>query len=117
MARSRRRISSRSEVPVSSKALKVVDARVADNATLDERAEQDAEQDRDLVEMNGRYAVVKIGGKTRVVSLEDSPAYPGSVVPVFSTIPDFCAFHAKHKKIIAGDKGDLRKVGIGKWWI
>ena len=104
---------------MSRKALKVVDARVADNATLDERAEQDAEQDRDLVEMNRRYAVVKIGGKTRVVSLEDSPAYPGSVVPVFSTIPDFKAFHDKLKKEIPdpATPGAYRKVGIGKWWI
>src|SRR5262249_1352025 len=30
--------------------------------------------DADLHEMNAQYAVVKIGGKTRVVSLEESPA-------------------------------------------
>ena len=60
--------------------------------------------DPDLAAMNARYAVVKIGGKTRVVTLEASPAYPGSMVPVFSTIPDFCAFHAKRKKEISSQR-------------
>jgi hypothetical protein len=73
--------------------------------------------DRDLAAMNDKYAVVKIGGKTRVVTLEASPAYPGSVVPVFSTIPDFCAFHAKQKKLVAAPDGTTRRIGIGKWWI
>ena len=61
--------------------------------------------DPDLAAMNDMYAVVKIGGKTRVVTLEASPAYPGSLVPVFSTIPDFCAFHAKQKKEIVAPNG------------
>jgi hypothetical protein len=64
----------------------------ANNETLDEIVcRQDANggifADQDLAAMNAKYAVVKIGGKTRVVSLEASPAYPGSLVPVFSTIP------------------------------
>src|SRR5262249_43004195 len=46
-------------------------------------------------------------------------AYPGSVVPVFSTIPDFKAFHDKRKKEVSDPAapGAYRKVGIGKWWI
>src|SRR5262249_21221653 len=36
------------------------------------------QQDSDLASMNSRYAVVRIGGKTRVVTLEDTPTYPGS---------------------------------------
>jgi hypothetical protein len=67
--------------------------------------------------MNSKYAVVKIGGKTRVVSLEASPACPGSMVPVFPTIPDFCAFHAKRKKEIAAPDGSAKRIGIGRWWI
>lgn len=73
--------------------------------------------DADLHEMNAQYAVVKIGGKTRVVSLEESPAYPGSKVPVFSTINDFCAFHANRKKEVAAPDGTIKRVGIGRWWI
>jgi len=73
--------------------------------------------DPDLAEMNAKYAVVRVGGKTRVVTLEESPAYPGSMVPVFSTIPDFCAFHARQKKEVVSPGGAVRRVGIGKWWI
>ena len=75
------------------------------------------ESDLDLAEMNSKYAVVKIGGKTRVVSFEEDATYPGCTVPVFSTIHDFCAFHAKRKKIVTGKNGKKRKIGIGRWWI
>ena len=48
--------------------------------------------------------------------MESSPIYKGCKVPVFSSIHDFCAFHAKQKKtIIVGDKE--REVGVGRWWI
>jgi hypothetical protein len=73
--------------------------------------------DSDLSEMNQKYAVVRIGGKTRVVWFEEAAAYPGCKVPVFSTISDFCAFHAKRKKFVIGHDGRERKIGIGKWWI
>src|SRR5215470_15977041 len=54
--------------------------------------------DLDLKAMNANYAVVRIGGKTRVVSFEESETHRGSTVPVFSTIPDFRAFHDRAKK-------------------
>jgi hypothetical protein len=73
--------------------------------------------DPDLIQMNKKYAVVRIGGKTRVVWFEEAAAYPGCKVPVFSTISDFCAFHAKRKKFVIGKDGRERKIGIGKWWI
>jgi len=74
------------------------------------------DDERDLAEMNARFAVVKVAGKTRVAELEESVIYPGCRVPVFSTIADFCAFHAKRKKwILIGDKE--KEVGLGKWWI
>jgi hypothetical protein len=79
-----------------------------------DRRNSGAVPDPDLERMNQRYAVVKVGGKTRVVSLEDGDAYAGSRLPVFSTIPDFCAFHANPKKEIPGS---LKRIGIGKWWI
>ena len=55
--------------------------------------------DPDLIQMNQKYAVVRIGGKTRVVWFEEAAAYPGCKVSVFSTISDFCAFHAKRKEM------------------
>jgi hypothetical protein len=78
--------------------------------------QQQDSTDNDLAEMNNTYAVVKIGGKTRVVEFEESPTHPGCKLPVYSTIQDFCAFHAKRKKQIRIGTG-IREVGLGKWWI
>jgi hypothetical protein len=72
--------------------------------------------DPDLTKMNNSYAVVKVGGKTRVVSMEETLTYPGCKVPVYSSITDFCAFHANPKKLHVGENGKERKVGIGRWW-
>jgi Family of unknown function (DUF5906) len=73
-----------------------------------------ADDDPDLIEMNEKFAVVKIGGKTRIMSLEENPLFPGTKEPVFQTVADFRAFHLKRKKAI----GDGRKeIGIGHWWI
>jgi Mesyanzhinovviridae DNA primase len=76
------------------------------------------DDEKDLAEMNAVFAVVKVAGKTRVAELEESVTYPGCRVPVFSTIADFCAFHAKRKKLIpTADGKGVREVGLGKWWI
>jgi hypothetical protein len=82
-----------------------------------EGGQEQAATDPDLVEMNDKYAVVKVGGKTRVVFLEENLTYPGCKVPVYSSISDFCAFHAKRKKVVVDGNGDERKIGIGRWWI
>jgi Family of unknown function (DUF5906) len=66
-----------------------------------------------MAEMNDKYAVVQIGGRTRVMHFEDDATYPGCRVPVFQSITDFKAFHHKHK--IQTDKGSV--VGRGHWWI
>jgi len=74
--------------------------------------------EKDLTEMNTTFAVVKVAGKTRVVELEESVTYPGCREAVFSTVSDFCLFHAKHKKLLprADGKG-FKEVGLGTWWI
>jgi hypothetical protein len=88
-----------------------------DGPPAQERQDDEEEDDeKDLAEMNAQYAVVKVGGKTRVVEFEESPTYLGCTVPVFSTIGDFCAFHGKRKKRIPGFNG-TKEVGLGKWWI
>jgi hypothetical protein len=101
--------------------LKVVDDDISndelDKITLAHDANGGIYNDPDLAAMNSKYAVVKVGGKTRVVSLEDSASYPGSKVPVFSTIQDFCAFHANKKKGVTGADGSVKRIGIGRWWI
>jgi hypothetical protein len=91
-----------------------------DARTGDAKKEGDQEQeatDPHLLEMNGKYAVVRVGGKTRVVCLEDNLTYPGCKVPVYSSISDFCSFHAKRRKVFVDEKGEERKIGIGHWWI
>src|SRR5262249_59034162 len=96
----------------------VLDIARLNHRQLDQLAEkQDRVIDADLVEMNKQFAVVKVGGKARVVSFEDSPAYPGCKVPVFCSFADFTAFHDKRKKIELQEDGTTRKIGIGKWWI
>jgi len=75
------------------------------------------DDEKDLTEMNTVFAVVKVAGKTRVAELEGSVTYPGCKVPVFSTIADFCAFHAKRKKPITNGDGKVKEVGLGRWWI
>jgi hypothetical protein len=72
--------------------------------------------DPDLLRMNEAYAVVRVGGKTRVVHFEDSPTYPGCKTPVFSTLSDFAAFHARERKAVVVE-GQTREVGLGKWWL
>jgi Family of unknown function (DUF5906) len=71
--------------------------------------------DADLTKMNEKYAVIRIAGKTRVVWFEESEAYPGCTVPIFSTFYDFRAFHAHPKKILQDRK--LKRVGVGQWWL
>jgi hypothetical protein len=73
--------------------------------------------DSDLAEMNEKYAVVKVGGKTRVVFPEENLTYPGCKVPVYSSINDFCTFHAKRRVVVEDENGKERKIGIGRWWI
>ena len=70
--------------------------------------------DVELEEMNAKYAVVLVGGKTRIVYFDVDR---GSRLPVFQTMPDFRAFHAKRRKSIANSSGGTREVGIGSWWI
>jgi hypothetical protein len=72
--------------------------------------------DDDLATMNDKYAVVQIAGRTRVMYFEDSPAHPGSMVPVFQRKEDFVSFHLKHKKTFVDPNGKERETGIGHWW-
>ena len=76
----------------------------------------DAEQDPDLTKFNSKFAVVSIGGKTRVMGFEEDAAHPGSLVPVYWTLADFRAFHAKERKTMLVPRRDgetTRRLGIG----
>jgi Mesyanzhinovviridae DNA primase len=76
----------------------------------------DAAPDPHLIEMNDKYSVVQIGGKTRVVRFEESPVQKGCLVPIYSSLRDFKDFEDRRKKTIAVD-GKSQIIGMGTWWI
>jgi hypothetical protein len=82
-----------------------------------ERAKTADSLDKLLEEMNAKYAVVKVGGKTRVMEFEPDPIYPRCKVPVFQTLPDFRAFHHKNKIMVVDEKGKPKLIGHGQWWL
>jgi hypothetical protein len=86
-------------------------------ASLGWRGAVPEEDDADLAKMNGEHAVVRVGGKTRVVTMEESVTHPGCKVPVFSTMSDFCAFHAHPHKPHTTATGKPCVVGLGRWWL
>jgi hypothetical protein len=71
--------------------------------------------DPDLDKMNKKYAVVQVGGKVRVIFFEEDE--DGRKLPVYQSIADFRAFHAKQRKSLSEARGGTREVGVGDWWI
>jgi hypothetical protein len=67
--------------------------------------------------MNARFAVVRVGGRTRVMALEKDPARRGALVPTYSTIPDFKAFHDRDRIEIVDGNGEVKRLPKGSWWI
>ena len=88
-----------------------------DPASLGSQRKTPEEDDVDLVKMNNEYAVVRVSGKTRIFTTEESVAYPGRRVPVFATISDFCAFHTHPQKPQTTAVGNQRMIGLGRWWL
>jgi len=76
-----------------------------------------AKADPQLAAMNEKFAVVQIGGKTRVVSWEDNPLVPGSRLPVYQTLEDFQSFQRKWRIEYTDAQGNAVKVARGKWWL
>ena len=66
--------------------------------------------------MNEKFAVVQVGGKTRVLSWEDSAMAPGCRVPVYQTPADFEAFQRKWR-VERSDGEKITKVPRGRWWL
>ena len=69
----------------------------------------------ELDQMNNEFAVVKVGSKVRVMTLEERD---GALIPSYMTLPDFKAFENKYRIEIVNDQtGELKKVGRGTWWL
>jgi hypothetical protein len=74
-------------------------------------------QNKLLADLNERYAVVQVGGKTRVVSIENDPVHPGGKIPVYQSLQDFRAFQERYKVKRSKTNGDTRVIGRGSWWL
>lgn len=84
--------------------------------------------DPDLLAMNEEHCVVKLGGKTRIMTWEDDELFPGRKTPSYSTVDDFCSFHSNRVKTIirpnpkhdAQDPNSPENISktmpIGTWW-
>ena len=68
-----------------------------------------------LEEMNEKWAVTRIGGKTRVMVLEPHEIYLECLVPEFMTLADHKAFfHRRQYRRMPS--GQMRWVGEAEWW-
>jgi hypothetical protein len=78
--------------------------------------------DPDLEETNSKHAVLPIGDKTRVVTWDNDPDFPGRKIIVRAqSFADFRNLHSNKRKTIeiTGDDGKPTKktVPLGAWWL
>jgi hypothetical protein len=73
--------------------------------------------DSKLFAMNEKFAVMPIGGRTRVVTWGDDPKFPGHQgITMNSSITDFKALHDKYRHSYQRG-GETVTVKLGTWWI
>jgi hypothetical protein len=73
--------------------------------------------DPDLEAMNN-HAVLPIGDKTRVVTWDDDPDFPGRKTIVRAqSFPDFKNLHSNKRQTIVTNGGATKEVPIGPWWL
>jgi hypothetical protein len=78
--------------------------------------------DSELFKMNEQFAVLPIGGKTRVATWGEDPDFPGYWTIVrFSPFGDFKALHDKYRISYErkDKKGNMESITVGRgtWWI
>lgn len=61
-------------------------------------------------ELNEKYAVVTVGAKVRIMTLQEDP-------PVFYAQEDFKLLLADRSVTVTDVEGNSRKVGLGAWWL
>ncbi len=67
--------------------------------------------------MNEKYAVVRMQGKTRIATLEDSEVYANYKVPVFQRKDDFLLFESDRWVTYENAEGLQKRVPLGQWWL
>ena len=78
--------------------------------------------DPDLEETNSKHAVLPIGDKTRVVTWDNDPDFPGRKIIVRAqSFADFKNLHSNKRKVLEtiGDDGKpvKKKIPLGAWWL
>jgi Primase C terminal 2 (PriCT-2) len=74
--------------------------------------------DDDLARLNGVYAVLPIGGKTRIVTFGVLEEFPGrETIVMTQSIGDFMALQNKYRHQYLDKKGELQSVPMGAYWI
>ena len=72
----------------------------------------------DVARLNEIYAVLPIGGKTRVVKFGELDEFPGrKTIVMTQTLGDFEAFNDKYRHVYLDKKGELQSSPMGTYWI
>ena len=80
--------------------------------------EPGANSENDLARLNKMHAVLPIGGKTRVVTFGELEEFPGrETIVMTQTIDDFKALQNKYRHTYRDEKGELKSIPMGTYWI
>ena len=93
-------------------------ARVKWRKPDEEALEPNADPDADVKRLNTEYAVLPIGGKTRVVKFGELDEFPGRVTIVMTqTIQDFVQLNNKYRHFYVDKEGKVAGVPMGSYWV
>ena len=85
---------------------------------IEKKEEEDKEREAGVVKMNDTYAVLPIGGKTRVVTFGELEEFPGlKTIVMTQTFGDFAALHNKYRVMITDEDGKRKAIGRGAHWL
>ena len=93
-------------------------ARVKWRKPDEEALEPNADPDADVKRLNTEYAVLPIGGKTRVVKFGELDEFPDRVTIVMTqTIQDFVQLNNKYRHFYVDKEGKVAGVPMGSYWV
>jgi hypothetical protein len=75
-------------------------------------------EETDVDRLNRLHAVLPIGGKTRVVTFGEMPAFPGrETITMTQTIDDFKALKNRYRHEWVDKDGEIKSAPLGNHWI
>jgi hypothetical protein len=78
----------------------------------------EAELGNTIARLNRVHAVLPIGGKTRVVTFGELDDFPGrETIVMTQTIDDFRSLNNKYRHVFRDEKGELKKIPLGNYWV